>query len=848
MSRRVNSLEHEVKCLRQLSSTFWQINEYHKSFILSSTALSIAQKINHKKEAGNCLNNIGLYYWQVGNYSNALTNYENAYDIARNTGNEINEAESLNNIGLIYREIGNYDKALDSLTKALALDRKLKNDPQIIQDLNNLGAIYRSKGLQSGKREDYEAATRSLESCLKLARQYNDKVTEIRVLNNLGGIRSDLGDFSGSLAYFDLAYSIAEATPDKAAMSMILNNMGVVQYNLGNYQGSTDLYQKAIDLASEIRGGQVLWEAYLEMGNAFKKQNRIQESISSYENSISIIESIRSTIDLEEAKASYLGTDKRIDAYQNLIDTLADLSLTMNRNDYKKEAFYFLEKAKARAFLDSFEVSEVKNSQDINFKLANQEKEMTKEISSLYTKLLLPNLGSKDYEEILEEIKANEEKAEELKRQIRVASPAYASLRYPEIITYKEVQKLLTEPHTTFLAYSLGKDQSFGFAISRDGLKIFRAPSRKEIQQKVIEYRKVISDKDSRDFGLGHTLYEELVRPGIGAGTKRIVIIPDDILSLLPFETLLIKWPGKRWLIEDYAVSYVPSLSVLRELIKRKNASKSRPQKDLLAFGDPYYGANESGRQGSAPDLFQDFYLNPSISFFRLKFSGLEVERISSAFKSSRLRVFQRKDASEENLKAEDLTSYKIIHFATHGLIDDKKPARSSILLSLDEDPAEDGFLQMREIFNLKMRADLVVLSACQTGLGQFIRGEGIEGLSRAFFYSGASSVLMSLWAVNDEATYQLMERFYRHLKSSRASMTALREAKLEMIRSPVFNHPFYWAGFIINGKTDSPVFRRGILIRAIPLIFVFAGIMLMLLAAKWIMTRNKRRTRPGRA
>ncbi len=168
-----------------------------------------------------------------------------------------------------------------------------------------------------------------------------------------------------------------------------------------------------------------------------------------------------------------------------------------------------------------------------------------------------------------------------------------------------------------------------------------------------------------------------------------------------------------------------------------------------------------------------------------------------------------RDQASEENFKGQPLSDYRIIHLATHGLIDDKKPGRSAIILSLDPDPKEDGLLQMREIFNLKLNADLVSLSACQTGLGQLIKGEGIEGLSRAFFYAGASSLLLTLWAVNDQASYQLLERFYFHLRSSESIMSALRKAKLEMISSGALSHPYYWGGFVVSGKADKIVFHR---------------------------------------
>jgi CHAT domain-containing protein len=178
-------------------------------------------------------------------------------------------------------------------------------------------------------------------------------------------------------------------------------------------------------------------------------------------------------------------------------------------------------------------------------------------------------------------------------------------------------------------------------------------------------------------------------------------------------------------------------------------------------------------------------------------------------FPSHRLSVFRREYASEEQVKNHQLVNYKIVHFATHSVIDDNMPARSSIVLSLDDNLEEDGFLQVREIYNLKMNADLVTLSSCESGLGKFIRGEGIEGLTGAFFYAGASSVLMSLWEVNDQATSQLMERFYFHLHSSISIRDALRKTKLEMIESETISHPYYWAGFIVSGRADQVVLEK---------------------------------------
>jgi CHAT domain-containing protein len=258
-------------------------------------------------------------------------------------------------------------------------------------------------------------------------------------------------------------------------------------------------------------------------------------------------------------------------------------------------------------------------------------------------------------------------------------------------------------------------------------------------------------------------------------------------------------------MIKEYMVGYVPSLSSLR-ILKKRQLNKPKPSFDLLAVGNISYGSNGEVADQASGALFE-LGFPQVINLPALKYSALEIQNISRFFKKSRVTVLSQDKASERKLRSLTLSDFKIIHFATHSLIDDKRPARSAVVLSRIENQSEDGLLQAREIFNLNLNADLVTLSACQSGLGQFIRGEGIEGLSRAFFYAGSSSVLMSLWAVNDQATCQLMERFYRHLRRSESLMDALRSAKREMIDTGAVSHPYYWAGFIVNGKVDTQVF-----------------------------------------
>ena len=810
IAKNINSPDHELKCLRQMSLCYWDQNDFQEFRSLNEMALSIARKIRNKRDEGICLNNIGLYLWKIDNYPKALVYCEKALEIAQNIKNIQSENECLNNVGLIYKDIGNYDKALTYLNKALLIDNPSFGNNYISIDLNNIGIIYRQKGLLNNNKEDFLKALEYFSKCLEITKKIDNKKTAIHIYNNLGTVYSDLENYSDALRYYQQGLKIAENIMNKEGMSLILNNIGIVYYNLGDYEESTKYCQNAIDLASQIKAGPVLWEAFLYVANSYKKQAKFDDALKNYEYSIAAIESVRSTLELEELKASYLGTDKRIEAYHNLIDLLTRLHQSEPKKAYEAKAFNYLEKAKARAFLDSLEVAQVSISQGIDTKLSAQEKLLNNDITSLYKKLLVPDLTAEQKNDINEKLKKFEDDYERLKREIRATSPAYANLRYPEIITLNEAQEKLVDNQTTYISYSIGKDNSFGFAISKNGLKIFPISPRKQLQAKVSSHIKVITDKENADFHLGQELYAELVRPGLDRQTKRLVFVPDDILYFLPFETLLQSGNQGRWLIQDYAIAYAPSLSSLWEIIKRGQRDGTKQKKDILAFGDPVYGpAEDQDNSQNSSDIFQHFYSSSAFKFFRLKYSGVEVQRIAALFDKSRVEIFQRENASEQELKKLDLDSFKIIHFAAHGLIDDQKPARSSIVLSLDSKSQEDGFVQMREIYNLRMGADLVSLSACQTGLGQFIRGEGIEGLNRAFFYAGASSVLMSLWSINDQASSQLMERFYFHLLSSNSIMDALQKAKLEMIAFKPFSHPFYWAAFVITGDAAKVIFPK---------------------------------------
>ncbi len=830
LAQKIDSREHLVKCFRQLGVAYWEMSDVEGFYKTTKQALELAKTIHHRIEEGRCSYNIGLYFNEIHDYSQALKHYEDALSIFQEMNEVSDESNCLVNISDIYIQLGNYEKALQNLTDVLIIDRQIDEDLYVAMDLNNIGVIYRKKGLQAGKSEDLLKALTAFEESLFISRQIQEKKVEVQCLNNMGTVYTDLNKYSEALRYMFMGLEIAQGLRDEEEIATILLNMGTVHAKQGRFEQAAEVFDKAIELAYQINEKSILWEAHAKAGLVFKEMNNFGAALDHFNKSIELIEDIRSKIHLEELKASYFGSDERIDSYYNLVDLFYHMSQEYPDQNHLKHAFETMEKAKARVFLDRLELSRIEFGRDVNPDLLDKEDELMGEISNINAALIKSGLDQEQKQELLNKLDEFEQELETLNRKIRLNSPSYANLKYPQSVSFEEAQASLPDGSTAYFAYCIGKDCSYAFVITRDKIKVFPLPPADMLREDVKDYLQIITDKNRLNFKPGFELFSLLVQPGLDYGVKRIIFIPDDILHFLPFETLLTQKDNLRWLVQDYRVSYVPSITSYREILLRKKG-KNR-EKDILSFGNPDFGEHEGIKNSfanlSRDETRDDFRLNP------LKYSQLEVDKISALFKKNRRDIYTKEKATETTLKRTALMDYKIVHFATHGLIDNRNPARSSIVLSLGDQASEDGFLQMREVFDLKLDADLVTLSACQTGLGQFIKGEGIEGINRAFFFAGASSVLMSPWAVNDQASYQFMQRFYTHLRSADSIVDALRKSKIEMINSEALSHPFYWAGFVVSGKADKVIFFSGRSKKVFPaVLFVFLFGVSLLIASR---------------
>lgn len=803
----------KIKCLRRKSLSLLDLSDQEGYLKLNLEAITLAKRLKNHGELIKLLINIGHWYFSNYTLNLAIDYFSQAASYINQDALPQDAFDVYYNLGTVYNEIGNYNRAIEYFSQALNIISDDKDNPYYSATLIGLGFSHGIKGLTMGSRNDYYRAFEYFSQAQMAAARTGNRNFEAITLNNLGSLKAHLEENLDALYYLNKARILAEELKLSSYLVSIYTNIGIIYARLGDYQNSTLYYDRAINLALAENENRTLWESYLEKANLLRKQGQSEEARFYYLNSINIIESLRSRLLTEEDKASFFGSDKRLDAYHNLINLLISQEGKRSRQALLYQAFNFMERAKARVFLESIELARVSQQFPVDIRLANREKELMSDLSRIYTRLITPEVEDRERSRLLDQVKLIEEELERVRREIRLKNPALAELTYPEIISYDRARKEFIDSRTAIFAFQVGRESAYAFCLSPEGLKVYPIPSQKELREMVSRHRRAITDTDNQDFSSGNILYQALIEPGLENrlknGLKKLLIIPDDILTILPFETLVVSGPAD-WLIKHYTISYAPSLSSLNQLVYKQNRkNRKKPSSNLLAVGDPYYGEREEKyTELSTKAIFQDLYSLSDMKFYRLRYSQEEVRRITSQIPRS--RALTREKASEDLVKRANLADYRILHFAAHGLIDDQKPARSAIVLTLDNDPAEDGFLQMREILNLKLNSDLVVLSSCQTGLGQFIRGEGIEGLSRAFFYAGASSVLISLWTVNDQVTSQLMERFYLHLKESQSPAAALRAVKLEMVDSGVVSHPYYWASFILNGNGDLKIFAPG--------------------------------------
>ncbi|HMX26381.1 MAG TPA: CHAT domain-containing protein [Blastocatellia bacterium] len=635
----------------------------------------------------------------------------------------------------------------------------------------------------------------------------------------LATVYRKLGDYAKAKASIQRGLDIARTGNIFELELTMMNGLGALHLKQNEIEQAIAIFSAAIQLAESKNSHREAWKARAGLAEAYKMSGRISQAHLQYQKAIEELENIRAQVMGDEEKGGFF--HDKIKVYKDIVDVLMQLREKNEARHYEAEAFQYAERARARAFLELLVEGKIKLERDLAPDLLKRKQKIDAVISKLHSDLTKERLSepANQNKATLERLEQERAQADadyaDWLRELRQRDPQYARLKYPEPISLAQTQQLLDE-QTVMLSYSLGETSSFLFVVSRDGFSPLwlNAPAQ-AVSREVEQILAAIKNRSMPEFRkLSVRLYERLIKPAesLLKGKRELVILADGALHRLPFEVLLppssrqITQPDARklpYLVREHAISYAPSASVLAEL-QSYHKQAAPGQKVFLAFADPVYDAEAQGKDSVIALTTRSARGDDGQwKFNRLLYSKNEAEGIAKLFPDGQADIYQGAQATEENAKAPGrLEQYRILHFAAHGLINQSRPRFSGVVLTLPRNGsggAEDGILQAYEIFNLKLNADLVVLSACETGLGKEVNGEGMMSLMRAFIYAGTPSVVASLWNVDDEKSAELMIRFYTHLKDGKHKSEALRQAQLDTIQK--YGAPYFWAPFVLMGR-----------------------------------------------
>lgn len=789
-----------------IATAYQQLGKRDSALVFYRKAVTLNRQVGNTALRAEGIVDVATVLMEMGRSSEALAAVEEGIELLRTLGDKERLGMALNWKGAAYRRVGDFESALDAYREVIRLARERDDQLQVAYGQFNIGILLEYAGR-------YEQAVERLVQALSAFEALSDNKGVFLATTGLANSYLFLQEYDRAKMYAKRALEVSRELNDRSNETRSLITLGNVQVLSGEEEEALRNFSKALEAARSLGSPDLIWTALLGHGDYYDRIGEYERAIEYYEKGIGTVESVRGSLYSDEEKAGFL-SQKRF-AYEHIVHMLGKLHKEQPEAGFDKRAFRIAERSKARSFLDMLAESVANIHEDVDPQLLNRQSRLVAEIGNIQQQMQKAAAGESADSKVFslrEQLSKLEEEYRSLRREIRLNNPSYAQLQHPEPATISEVQSNLLEPGTVLLQYALGDSSSALWAVTRNASSFHVLPDRNALQEKVelIRFALERPDAPSRNMysAAAHELYEILLAPAgsLVNSAEHLIIIPDGALHFLPFEALLtdavdkpeIDYSGLPYLIRSYAVTYGPSASVLIQLRTESRRSNQGPQKDLLAFGDPVF---DSAADQHSPDL-SDKGAPTQTGLERLPYSGTEVRGIASLFSAGRVDAFLRENAVEERVKGKTvLTGYKYIHFATHGLIDEKKPDFSSIVLTQDDDSSEDGFLQAAEIFNLEMNPDLVVLSACETGLGKMVRGEGLVGLTRAFMYAGAPSVVVSLWRVADESTSHLMQGLYARLAVENAEKAdALRDAKLHLLAQNEFSHPFHWAPFVMVG------------------------------------------------
>jgi CHAT domain-containing protein/Tfp pilus assembly protein PilF len=832
----------EAKVLDSIGTACYFLGENQKALENYNLALKLRREDGDRIGTAETLNNIGIVYYSQSEYQKALDYYTESLSIARESGSRKREVEARLVTILIYIELGESQKALESSKEALSI-------VQVMGDRFLEAYTYTLMGKAHSTLFERQKALDLYNQALPIYRELGYRPGEASLLNNIARVQNDLGEYQKAIESYEKALQLWRTLGDRLGESATLHNIGTAYFRTGDKQKATDHYRQALEIRRAISEQVGEADTLSSIAAVEFSRNNLDEARSLVEQSIAIIESMRIKVASHQLRATYLALMRS--RYEFYVDILMQLHKRQPSKGYDALALQTSESARARSLLETLAEARADIRQGVDSKLLEHEHFLQQQLNikaTSQTKLLKGKHMPEQASAIAKEIDELTTEYQLLQAQIRLTSPRYAALTQPSPLGLKDIQKML-DADTLLLEYLLGDDRSYLWAITQNSISAYELPKREEInraarsvyelltarnrrvpEESLEKRRERITRAQSEYPQAAATLSRILLGPvSSQLGMKRLVIVADGILLYVPLQALPSPIEADTPLIVEHEIVSLPSASTL-SILRQEQSSRKPSAKAVAVFADPVFDLNDprvklspnSAKRGQSKDSKEALVAARSIEDLerstrevgvvsteqlilpRLPSTREEAEVIKSFVPASDRRVALGFEANRILATSAELEQYRIIHFASHGLLNSAHPELSGIALSLvdEKGEAQDGFLRLHDIYNLKLPAELVVLSACQTGLGKEIKGEGLIGLTRGFMYAGATRVMASLWKVDDEATAELMRRFYEGmLKDGQKPASALRSAQVGMLKQKRWQSPFYWAAFVLQGE-----------------------------------------------
>lgn len=826
LMREVRDRLKESTALGNLCVINTDLGRYQEAIKFCNQCLDIKRELNDSAGEAITLSSSGNVYSHLGNYQKALELYEQARTIHKRLGRQESEAVTLNNIGYAYAQLGEPDKAKELYAAALVTLRKAGSKGRVAVALNNIGANYNDL-------KDYRQALEVLLQALSLRSEKDDPNGRGITLNNIAKSYENLGEKQRALEHYTEALRLHRAVQNQLRLATTLKNLGVFQRKQGETTKALDYLNEARTISARI--GDLNTEALVvsELAQLELDRGNLVEARKLIEQAIAAAESLRVNLKSQTLRASFLASVRNF--YETNIDILMRLHQQRPSEGFAVAALEISEKSRARSLLELLREARAEIQQGVDPQLIERESHLRRAIANKaeqQTRLLSGKHTEQEASFIDKELSALTIEYDQVQSRIRQVSPRYAALIEPQPIHVQEIQKQILDDDTLLLEYALGEEKSYVWAVTAGEVKSFELPGRAAIDEAARRVYQLLTERgvsvaeetlaqrkqrleraDAEYTKAAAALSRMLLGPVASElKQKRLAIVAEGVLQYVPFAALPSPVSATA-LIVDHEVLNLPSASVLA-VLREETANRKPASKAVAVLADPVFSASDprlSKNHGTAAEdksLLADTYRSAAESgvgnLTRLRFSRKEAEEIARLAGDN--RNLKALDFAASRAVATDakLSDYRIVHFATHGLINNQHPDLSGVVLSLVDEQGrpQNGFLRLYDVYNLKLNSDLVVLSACQTALGKEIKGEGLIGLTRGFMYAGAPRVVASLWRIDDRASADVMTRFYAAmLKDGMRPAAALRAAQVSMLRDKRWNSPHYWAAFTIQGE-----------------------------------------------